>query len=77
MSIPKTMKAAVLVDYGDLQVKEMPVPEIGPGEALVKVDSVAICGSDPGIIAKGWQGRTPLGEFIPGHEFAGGGEDRT
>jgi len=71
MSIPKTMKAAVLVDYGDLRVKEMPVPEIGPGEALVKVDSVAICGSDPGIIAKGWQGRTPLGEFIPGHEFAG------
>jgi threonine dehydrogenase-like Zn-dependent dehydrogenase len=71
MSIPTTMKAAVLVDYGDLRVKEMPVPEIGPGEALVKVDSVAICGSDPAIIAKGWQGRTPLGKFIPGHEFAG------
>lgn len=71
MSIPKTMKAAVLVDYGDLQVREVPVPEFGPGEALVKVDSVAICGSDPGIIAKGWQGYTKVGEFIPGHEFAG------
>ncbi len=71
MSIPKTMKAAVLVDYGDLRVKEMPVPEFGPGEVLVKVDSVSICGSDPGIINKGWQGYTPLGEFIPGHEFAG------
>jgi threonine dehydrogenase-like Zn-dependent dehydrogenase len=71
MSIPKTMKAAVLVDYGDLRVKQMPVPEIGPGEVLVKVDSVAICGSDPGIIARGWQGYTPVGDFIPGHEFAG------
>ena len=71
MSIPTTMKAAVLVDYGDLRVTEMPVPEFGPGEVLVKVDSVSICGSDPGIINKGWQGYTPLGEFIPGHEFAG------
>jgi threonine dehydrogenase-like Zn-dependent dehydrogenase len=71
MSIPKTMKAAVLFDYGDLRVTEMPVPELDAGEALVKVDSVAICGSDPGIIARGWQGYTPLGSFIPGHEFTG------
>lgn len=71
MSIPKTMKAAVLFDYGDLRVTEVSVPELDEGEVLVKVDSVAICGSDPGIIAKGWQGYTPLGEFIPGHEFTG------
>jgi L-iditol 2-dehydrogenase len=72
MGIPKTMKAAVLFDYGDLRVAEVPVPEIGPGEVLVKVDSVAICGSDPGIIAKGWQDfELPLGTFIPGHEFTG------
>jgi L-iditol 2-dehydrogenase len=71
MSIPDTMKAAVLVDWGDLRVTQVPVPEIGPGEVLVKVDSVSICGSDPGIINQGWQGWTPLGEFIPGHEFAG------
>jgi threonine dehydrogenase-like Zn-dependent dehydrogenase len=72
MGIPKTMKAAVLFDYGDLRVTEAPVPEIGPGEVLVKVDSIAICGSDPGIIAKGWQNyKLPLGTFIPGHEFTG------
>lgn len=69
--MPKTMKAAVLFDYGDLRVAEMPVPEIGPGEVLVKVDSCAICGSDPGVIARGWEGLTPVGNFIPGHEFAG------
>jgi L-iditol 2-dehydrogenase len=71
MDIPKTMKAAVLFDYGDLRVTEVPVPELEPGEVLVQVKAVAICGSDPGIINKGWQGQTPLGEFIPGHEFTG------
>lgn len=71
MDIPKTMKAAVLFDYGDLRVTEKPVPVPAEGEVLVKVNSVAICGSDPGIIARGWQSHPPLGEFIPGHEFTG------
>jgi len=71
VSIPKKMKAAVLFDYGDLRVTEVPVPDLGPGDVLVKVHSVAICGSDPAIIAKGWKGHEILGEFIPGHEFTG------
>ncbi|MFQ5855504.1 MAG: zinc-binding dehydrogenase [Anaerolineae bacterium] len=71
MGIPKVMKAAVLFDYGDLRVAEKPVPTPSEGEVLVKVNSVAICGSDPGIIASGWQNHPPLGEFIPGHEFTG------
>lgn len=71
MDIPQTMKAAVLFNYGDLQVVEKPVPALGEGEALVKVNSVAICGSDPGIVAKGWQSHPPLGEFTPGHEVTG------
>lgn len=71
MNVPEKMKAAVLFDYGDLRVSEVPVPSLGTGETLVKVDSVAICGSDPAIIAKGWKGYPVLGEFIPGHEFTG------
>ncbi len=71
MNIPETMKAAVLFDLGDLRVVEVPVPEMGGGETLVKVDSVAICGSDPSIVAEGWKGYPVLGEFIPGHEFTG------
>ena len=71
MNIPETMKAAVLFDFGDLRVVEVPVPEMGSGETLVKVDSVAICGSDPSIVAEGWKGYPVLGEFIPGHEFTG------
>ncbi len=71
MTVPKTMKAAVLFNFGDLRLTEVPVPSLGVGEALVKVHSVAICGSDPAIIAKGWKGYPKLGEFIPGHEFTG------
>ncbi|MDH5507642.1 MAG: alcohol dehydrogenase catalytic domain-containing protein, partial [Anaerolineae bacterium] len=71
MSEAKMMKAAVLFDLGDLRVVEVPVPKLGGGEVLVKVDSIAICGSDPAIIAKGWKGYPKLGEFIPGHEFTG------
>jgi L-iditol 2-dehydrogenase len=71
MEIPQTMKAAVLFDYGDLRITEKAVPPLAEGEALVKVNSIAICGSDPGIVAKGWEGYTPLGEFTPGHEFTG------
>ena len=71
MDIPTTMKAAVLFNYGDLRVTQKPVPVAGVGEVLVKVDSIAICGSDPAIIARGWQNHPPLGEFIPGHEFTG------
>lgn len=71
MDIPKTMKAAVLFDYDDLRVTEVSVPTLAEGEALIKVNSVAICGSDPAIIAKGWKGFSKLGEFIPGHEFTG------
>jgi len=71
MSVSKTMQAAVLFDLGDLRITEVPVPQLGMGEVLVKVNAVAICGSDPGIINKGWKGYPILGEFIPGHEFTG------
>lgn len=71
MDIPQTMKAAVLFNYGDLRVTRKPVPVPGTGEALIQVNAIAICGSDPGIVAHGWQNHPPLGEFIPGHEFSG------
>ncbi|MEE8884966.1 MAG: zinc-binding dehydrogenase [Eubacteriales bacterium] len=71
-AIPKKMKAAVLFDYKDLRVVDnYDVPEPGPEEVLIRVRACAICGSDPGIIAHGWENCPPMGSFIPGHEFAG------
>ena len=71
MSIPKTMRAAVLQGKGQLCVQDWPVPEPGPFEVLIKVMACAICGSDPTVVYKGWQAFPPYGTFIPGHEYSG------
>jgi L-iditol 2-dehydrogenase len=65
------MRAAVLHGKDDLRVQEFPVPEPGPLEVLLKIHAVAICGTDPTVISKGWQGMPPYGTFIPGHEYSG------
>ena len=69
--LPATMKAAVLKAPGEIVVEMVPVPEPEQGEVLIKVAACAICGTDPKIVAHGWPGQPPYGEFIPGHEYAG------
>jgi L-iditol 2-dehydrogenase len=74
--IPKTMKAWVLDDPEQLRLVEKPVPEPGPAEVLVRVDAVAICGTDVEILTKGlpaWiRGGLPFNRnFTPGHEYMG------
>ena len=71
MKIPEMMKAAVLYGPNDLRITEKKVPKPGYQEALLKVEACAICGTDPKILAHGWQNQPPFGEFIPGHEYAG------
>lgn len=63
-----TMKANVLHGVGDLRYEDVPMPELKPGQVLVKVRAVGICGSDiPRIFVNG----TYHFPTIPGHEFAG------
>jgi len=72
MSIPETMKAAVLFGKGDMRlVNNYPVPTPDASEVLVKVEACAICGTDPRIKAEGWPNHPPYGEFVFGHEYAG------
>lgn len=72
MSLPKTMKAAVLYGPSDMRLVEAyPVPEPGPGEVIVEVVACAICGTDPDILARGWPNHPPYGEFVFGHEYSG------
>ena len=40
------MKAAVMVGINKIIVDELPIPEPKPGEVLIRVKSVGICGSD-------------------------------
>ncbi|NLJ48628.1 MAG: alcohol dehydrogenase catalytic domain-containing protein [Candidatus Atribacteria bacterium] len=63
------MKAAVYYGPGDLRVEECPLPEIGPGDILLKVGACAICGTDMRIFRHGHKGvKIPQ---IVGHEIAG------
>lgn len=71
MTIPKKMQAAVLFGNGDLRVIETHVPDPGAQEVLIRVEACAVCGTDPKIVAHGWPGNPPFGQYIPGHEFAG------
>lgn len=41
-----TMRAAVYVGLGRVEVQSVPVPEIGPGELLVRVEACGICHTD-------------------------------
>ena len=74
--IPTSMKAWVLDEPEQLRLAEKPGPEPGAAEVLVRVDAVAICGTDVEIITKGppaWiQGGLPFNkDFTPGHEYMG------
>lgn len=67
------MKALVMRGPGEYAVEEVPKPVCGDDEVLVKVESVAICGSDPVLLAggslkDGLPGSLP---HIAGHEGAG------
>lgn len=66
------MRAARIHGAGDVRLHDEPVPEAGPGEALVRVEAVGICGSDLHWFEEGGIGGTPVkGSLVPGHEFAG------
>ena len=70
--IPGVMRAALLRDFGALDVAEVPTPVPGPGEALVRVRACGICGTDLKIVGGGYRGTWPPElPFIIGHEWSG------
>ena len=42
----KTMKGLLLKKYMELEVADLPKPQVGPRDVLVRVKSCGICGSD-------------------------------
>jgi len=66
------MKALVLHGIRDLRVEEMPTPKAGPGEVLVRMRAVGLCGSDVHYYTHGRIGDQVLRKpMIVGHEGAG------
>ena len=65
------MKAAVVTEFGrPLQIKQLDVPEPGPGQALVRIEASGVCHTDIHAARGDWPVKPPL-PFIPGHEGVG------
>jgi len=64
--MPGTMRAAVFKDVRDIHLEQVPYPTCGPTDAIVKVTTTTICGTDSHI----WRGEYPV---APGRgEWRGG-----
>lgn len=66
-AIPTHMQAAVYRGINDVRVETVPVPSIGPGEALIRVHTCGICGTDLKKISTG----SHSAPRIFGHETSG------
>jgi L-iditol 2-dehydrogenase len=66
-AIPPTMQAAVYRAQQEVRLETVPVPAIGEGELLLRVDTCGICGTDLKKIATG----SHSAPRIFGHETAG------
>ncbi|MGW3940502.1 zinc-dependent alcohol dehydrogenase [Streptomyces phaeochromogenes] len=65
------MKAAVVTDLGKpLEIRELPIPDPGPGQALVRMEASGLCHTDIHAARGDWPVK-PHPPFIPGHEGVG------
>jgi len=66
------MRAAVLVGTGRIEVEERPVPAPAPGDVLIHVSKVGVCGSDTHYYREGRVGSFVVeAPLVLGHEAAG------
>lgn len=65
------MKAARLFGINDLRVQDIPVPEPGPGEILLRTACASVCGTDIRMLSHGHAFATPESPLVIGHEMAG------
>jgi threonine 3-dehydrogenase len=72
-SVTKTMQALVKRrSEPGLDLEEVPVPEIGPNDVLIRVQKASICGTDVHIYNwDAWAQKTIPVPMVIGHEFVG------
>ncbi|GAA5232746.1 NAD(P)-dependent alcohol dehydrogenase [Verticiella sediminum] len=62
------MKAAVFVEPGRIELADKPIPDVGPNDALVRITTTTICGTDVHIL----KGEYPVAKGLTvGHEPVG------
>lgn len=65
------MRAAVLYGKEDVRLEVVPIPEIGPGDLLVRVRAALTCGTDVKVFRRGYHARMIQPPALFGHEMAG------
>ncbi|UFN46429.1 alcohol dehydrogenase catalytic domain-containing protein [Nocardioides okcheonensis] len=65
------MKAAVVPTLGaPLEIRDVPIPEPGPGQVLVRIETCGLCHTDIHAARGEWPVK-PKDQLIPGHEGVG------
>jgi alcohol dehydrogenase, propanol-preferring len=68
----KMMRAAVADGLGQpLQIRELPAPEPGPQQILVRIAASGVCSTDISLLDGDWPMKKPQFPLIPGHEACG------
>ena len=64
----KNMRQAVMTQPGVIEHRQAPPPQPGPGEVLLRVRCIGVCGSDIHV----WHGKHPFTTYpvVQGHEFS-------
>jgi threonine dehydrogenase-like Zn-dependent dehydrogenase len=66
--MPQMMKAAIFVEPGRIVLDDKPIPDVGPLDALIRVTTTTICGTDIHIL----KGEYPVARGLTiGHEPVG------
>jgi L-iditol 2-dehydrogenase len=65
------MTAAVLYGKEDVKIEKVPIPRLGEGEVLVKVQVALTCGTDLKVYQRGYHARMIVPPALFGHELAG------
>jgi L-iditol 2-dehydrogenase len=62
------MKQAIMTNPGQIEIHEVSVPVPGPGEVLLRIQRIGVCGSDIHV----YHGKHPLTSYpvVQGHEFS-------
>jgi len=66
--MPTMMKAAIFVEPGRIELADKPIPDVGPNDALMRITTTTICGTDVHIL----KGEYPVERGLTvGHEPVG------
>jgi len=70
-ALPETMRGAMLLGPEAIEIRDVPVPQPGPGEILLKIEAATTCGTDVKVFKRGGHPRMLKTPTLFGHEMAG------